>query len=105
VNRAASFIARRAGLVLAGLLAAAGVQAAARTDICYSAQTPPGAAPPTNATVFACPQAGNRTVPELAAAGWRVVRMAPVVADGGAAVRQQLLVRDDTLFVSGFEPT
>lgn len=105
MNQAASLIGRRAGIVLAGLLAAAGVQAAARTDICYSGETPPNAAPPTNATVFACPQAGSRTVPELAAAGWRVVRMAPVVSSGGAAVRQQLLVRDDTLFASGFEPT
>lgn len=90
-------------VVLVAALAAAGASAA-RIDICYSEVAAPNAAPPTSATPFACPQAGIGTVPQLAAAGWRVVRMTPVtVSSGGFGVRQQLLIRDDSLFASGFD--
>jgi len=83
---------------------AASDASAARVDICYSEVTAPDAAPPTSATPFTCPQAGIKTVPQLAAAGWRVVRMTPVtVSSGSFGVRQQLLIRDDTLFASGFD--
>lgn len=83
---------------------AASDASAARVDICHSEVTAPDAAPPTSATPFTCPQAGIKTVPQLAAAGWRVVRMTPVtVSSGGFGVRQQLLIRDDTLFASGFD--
>lgn len=90
-------------LALAAAFAAADASAA-RVDICYSEVTAPNAAPPTSATPFTCPQAGIKTVPQLAAAGWRVIKMTPVtVSSGGFGVRQQLLIRDDTLFVSGFD--
>ncbi|HUD41797.1 MAG TPA: hypothetical protein VMR06_07325 [Dokdonella sp.] len=88
---------------LVAALAAAGVSAA-RVDICYSEATAPNAAPPTSATVFVCPQAGSRSVAQLAAAGWRVIKMMPVTAgSGGFGVQQQLLIGDDTLFASGFD--
>lgn len=80
---------------------AASAASAARVDICYSEVAAPNAPPPTSATVFACPQAGTKSVAQLAVAGWGVIKMAPVVAAGG--VRQQLLIRDDTLFSSGFD--
>jgi hypothetical protein len=90
-------------LALVAAFAASGASAA-RVDICYSEVAAPDAAPPTSATPFTCPQAGIKTVPQLAAAGWHVIRMTPVtVSSGGFGVRQQLLIRDDTLFASGFD--
>lgn len=94
-----------AAAVLLSAFGTAGEAMAARVDICYSDVAAPNAAPPTSATPFTCPQAGRKTLPELAAAGWRVLKMTPVtVADGGFGVRQQLLIRDDGLFASGFDP-
>ncbi len=89
-----------------GLIAAlaASAASAARVDICYSEVEAPNAAPPTSATRFTCPQAGVKTVQQLATAGWRIIKMTPVtVSSGGFGVRQQLLIRDDTLFASGFD--
>jgi hypothetical protein len=53
---------------------------AGEAEICYSADVPLGnVSAPTNATVFACPVAGNKTLPQLAAEGWKVVQLGPVV--------------------------
>lgn len=52
---------------------------AGQADLCYSASQALGAnSPPTNSTVFNCPQAGNKTLPQLAAEGWRIVQLSPV---------------------------
>ena len=52
---------------------------AGQADICYSPTTSANSSTlPTNATVFSCPQAGNKTLPQLAAAGWQVVQLVPV---------------------------
>jgi hypothetical protein len=58
---------------------------AGQADICYSASQPslPLPAPPDNATVFNCPQAGSHTVPDLATLGWQIVQMSPVTVPGG----------------------
>jgi hypothetical protein len=70
------------------------VTAAGEADICYSANVPLGtSAPPTNATVFACPTAGNLTLPQLAAAGWRVVQLTPVVTSGSTQANQLVIQR------------
>lgn len=52
---------------------------AGQADICYGPTTSANSATlPTNATVFTCPQAGNKTLPQLAADGWQVVQLVPV---------------------------
>ncbi|HUD41798.1 MAG TPA: hypothetical protein VMR06_07330 [Dokdonella sp.] len=65
-------------------LAAPSLVLAGQADICYSAATPslPSPPPPDNTTVFHCPQAGSRTVPELAGLGWQIVQMSPVTTPG-----------------------
>lgn len=80
-------------------LAADAAHAQARGDVCYG---PADASLPTNATVFACPQAGSKTVPQLAADGWRIVSMTGVVSGNGQSV-QIVVQRIDRLFRSGFE--
>ena len=71
-------------------------------EICYGpAQT--GAQPVGNATVFACPMAGSKTVPQLATAGWRIVKLMPVVGAGGATQPQLVIQRRDQLFRHGFQ--
>lgn len=56
---------------------------AGQADICYSptVTTPLGTYPPatSNTTVFNCPQAGSKTLPQLAADGWQVVQLGSVV--------------------------
>lgn len=66
-------------------LAAASFAHAGQADICYSPSTPsmPLPAPPDNATVFNCPQAGSHTLPQLAALGWQIVQMVPSTTPGG----------------------
>jgi hypothetical protein len=52
---------------------------AGQAEICYSA--PVNFAlyqPPSNATVFVCPVAGSRTLPQLAADGWEIVQLGPL---------------------------
>ncbi len=75
------------------------------TEICYSAEQPAaGATPPTSSTPFRCPASGTLTLNQLAAQGFRVVRLGPVAGAGGASVRQQLLVkRVARIHASGFE--
>lgn len=71
--------------VAAFALVAVPVAQAGQADICYGPSLPsiPMPPPPDNTTVFNCPQAGSRTVPELASLGWQVVQMTPVTTPGG----------------------
>ncbi len=65
-------------LVFAFVITTATVTAG-QAEICYSA--PINFAlyvPPTNATVFVCPIAGSRTLPQLAAEGWEIVQLGPL---------------------------
>lgn len=89
----------------AALLAAcAGAQAQVAADVCYGpAQPASGALPPTSTTVFTCPQAGSKTVAQLAAAGWSLVKLAPVMLDDVNSAPQLTLQRKDVLFRNGFQ--
>lgn len=91
-------------LALASLLVLAGP---ARAEICYGPTTSYSDAQPTTAaTVFQCPQAASGTLTQLAAQGWRVVRLTTIQTAGGASplIAAQLLLRpNDRLFRSGFE--
>ena len=78
----------------ASLLAAAGIASGGQAEICYSAFVPfAQATPPTNDTVFACPVAGNKTLPQLAADGWSVVQMTPYAAANGQQAVQLVIQR------------
>lgn len=67
---------------------------AGEAEICYSADVPLGsAAPPTNSTVFQCPVAGARTLPQLAAAGWKVVQLTPVTTSNSTQANQLVIQR------------
>lgn len=75
------------------LLAIALPAAAGEAEICYSAPVPfAQAVPPTNDTVFECPNAGSKTLPELAADGWEVVQLTPVTV-GGTNYTDQLVIQ------------
>jgi hypothetical protein len=65
------------------LLLAASVPAfAGQADVCYSPTAPDGQAVKlTASTVLDCPTAGRHTVPQLAASGWSVASVQPVVTD------------------------
>jgi hypothetical protein len=68
--------------------------AAGQAEICYSAAVPFAAAtPPTNSTVFACPIAGNKTLPQLAAEGWEVVQLTPYSLGNGDQATQLVIQR------------
>ena len=78
------------GLAIAGLTA--GVSAN-QAEICYSTPVPFNqAVPPTNSTVFHCPITGARTIPQVAAAGWEVVQLGPLV-EGGSNQTDQLVIQ------------
>jgi hypothetical protein len=86
----------------AAFAALAAVAHADQTELCYDAERPFDSAPPDNSRVFQCPTAGSATVPQLAAAGWRIVKLTPVSVDSN--VRNQLLIRQTTrIFRNGFE--
>jgi hypothetical protein len=68
-------------------------------EICYFNSS----SAPNASSVFACPQAGNKTIAQLAMANFRVRQMSPTVGAGGATVWQLILQRSDRVFVSGFE--
>ena len=96
----------RARTLLAGvlLLPAATVQA----EICYSdPHDATVAVAPTSATPFNCPMAGRRTLPQLAASGYVVVKLSPlVVGQAGPTTQsaQQLVIELPTrVFRHGFE--
>lgn len=55
--------------------------AAGQAEICYSAKANFAVyVPPTNTTVFQCPTAGARTLPQLAAEGWEILQLGPLSA-------------------------
>ncbi|HVJ62017.1 MAG TPA: hypothetical protein VM555_04820 [Tahibacter sp.] len=75
------FIPRNTPICCTLLLAAAFAPTAlaGQADICYGpTQSANNSTLPTNSTVFSCPQAGNKTLPQLAADGWQVVQLVPV---------------------------
>ncbi len=75
-------------------LVASASASAGQAEICYSASVPfASAVPPTNATVFACPVSGAKTMPELAALGWEVVQLTPISTNGGANITDQLVIQ------------
>lgn len=80
---------------------------AAKAELCYGpAHDLTTVQPATAATVFQCPKAGSGTLSQLAARGWRVVKLTPLQVSGGAtpqAADQLLLQRYDRVFRSGFE--
>lgn len=63
---------------------------AGQADICYSADEPlGGSSAPTSATLFDCPLAGaNKTLNDLAQAGWEVVQLVPVTTSGSTQANQ-----------------
>jgi hypothetical protein len=86
------------------LLPASGPQA----EICYSdARAATLVVPPTAATPFNCPQAGRATLTELAAQGFRVVKLSPLIVGQAGPTLQaadQLIVEIPIeVFVDGFE--
>lgn len=65
-------------------------------EICYSTPVPfASAVPPTNATVFHCPASGSKTLPQLAAEGWQVVQLGPLVTGGTNQTDQLVIQRQD----------
>lgn len=64
------------------LMLASSAAAARQADVCY-APNAPGDAPDrlTATTPLDCPQAGHRTLTQLAQAGWSVTSVQPVVVD------------------------
>lgn len=98
VARAARF-----GLVLA--VAAMPLFARAdNADVCASPDEPYATAHPlANTTVFACLQAGNKTIPQLAMAGWEIVKASPVVGAAGTIHSQLIIQSSESIFRSGFE--
>ena len=90
------------GVLLASLCLPAAVTA---SEICYSTATPfAGYAPPTNATVFHCPVAGSKTLPQLASLGWTLVRLVPQTVAGTDISDQLVLKRGAVIHRDGFEP-
>ena len=82
-------------LVTAAVLGLASVCAAGgEAEICYSAPVPfAQAVPPTNSTVFVCPIAGSKTLPQLAAEGWEIVQLSPLVVNGSSQTDQLVIQR------------
>lgn len=66
---------------------------AGQADICYSPSVPftdPNV--PTSTTPFDCPLAGqDLTLNQLAAAGWQVVQLVPVVTEGNTSANQLVI--------------
>lgn len=66
---------------------------AGQADICYSdpqdAFSSP--APPTNSTVFHCPTAGSKTVPQLAAEGWQIGQLVGVMVNASQSASQLII--------------
>lgn len=65
---------------------------AGQADICYGPEISnllPSA--PTNSTLFNCPQAGQKTLPQLAQEGWSVVQMLPVTLSGSTQAVQLVI--------------
>lgn len=66
---------------------------AGQADICYSPSLPftdPNL--PTSTTQFDCPLAGqDRTINQLATAGWQIVQLSPVVTAGNTTSNQLVI--------------
>ncbi len=93
------------GLALVAALAAPGLAHAGRAAICYTPWSS-SSAPPTNATVFTCPDIGNLTVPQLAAQRWRIGGMKPLSRQSGPTTFEytiQLVIQEEWIFRSGFD--
>jgi hypothetical protein len=78
-----------------------------RAEVCYGPQRAAGVVqPPNNGTVFVCASAGQGTIVQLAQAGWRIVRLTPLVVAGsgpGTMTADQLLIeKGRTVFRNGF---
>lgn len=70
--------------LLAALVACASFSSAhaGQAEICYGPSSPlVSSNPSTNATIFQCPIAGAKTLPQLAAAGWQITQLLPNVPD------------------------
>lgn len=86
--------------IVLGLPAFAGA-----SEICYSTATSfANYVPPTNATLFNCPSAGSKTLLQLAALGWTLVRLAPQTVAGTDISDQLVLKRGVLIHRNGFEP-
>lgn len=80
-------------LLCAALTSVVSLAQAGQADICYSPSLPftdPNL--PTSATQFDCPLAGqDLTLNQLAAAGWQVVQLTPVVTENNTAANQLVI--------------
>ena len=85
---------RKVLLCASGLLVCLNVYAG-QADICYGPSLPftdPNL--PTNTTQFDCPLAGqDKTLNQLAAEGWQVVQLVPVVTPGNNSASQIVIQR------------
>ncbi|MDF3982149.1 hypothetical protein P3W23_09125 [Luteibacter sp. PPL554] len=64
------------------LLALSTAACAGQADVCYSAPTSTGQADKlTASTPLECPQAGRRSLSQLAQSGWTIAAVQPVVVD------------------------
>ena len=62
-----------------------------QAEICYSDPTALGAGvAPTNTTVFRCPIAGDKTLPQLGADGWEIVQLLPVTVNNNTQQATQI---------------
>lgn len=82
-------------VVFSSFVMASCAATAANADICYGPNyaLTGAASPATNATVFNCPQAGQKTLPQLAAEGWQVVQMSPIVVSQTQGADQLIIQR------------
>ncbi|MEO7326863.1 MAG: hypothetical protein ABIW82_18730 [Dokdonella sp.] len=88
-------------LVLAGMPAFA---LADNADVCASPDEPYATAHPlANTTVFACLQAGSKTIPQLVTEGWEIVKVSPVAGAAGSIHYQLIVQYGEAIFRSGFE--
>lgn len=99
----------RAILVTLSLVVSPAAFAAASADICYSAPTPVCGGGvcqnPTSTTLFDCPIAGQKTLPELAFHGWAIIQLSGYSYSLNPNLTTQVLViaKRDRLFANGFE--
>ena len=94
---------------MASMALVLGVVAAsvASAEICYSPSQAVFTALPDQNTLFNCPSnAQSRTISQLAASGFEIVKLRPLVAGDGNLKYQLLLRRSRSalVFANGFEP-
>ena len=94
---------RRCWILVVMLLASLPLVAMAN-EICYSPASPSGTHPlPTNATLFQCPVLGSKTLPQLAALGWKAASMWQVAVAGNDIAEQLILKRGGVIYRNGFD--